>query len=468
MSFITLSDFFLLLTKSTFLYNISKIFICYFSSGLNTFFESHFKDTPKNKKHQIKEFRHTHENLSADDLFSSLSELWETKENKQRRKIGEVPNEEIHLNKEQNKKTKSEKQKIYKNETKIKLNLELLEKNDREIKDAQEEKIKINQEKPAKVENKNNQEKININDTGEELKLNQEELKSNEKQNISFHLMPPKKFVEENETNINHWMRIRAIVENMKSIFLQTYGENSRDKLEILNMLDKMMEIGDKINAIRNIEDTFDNNLLEFLKSKWIDMKSDIISSNPVLNALLSIDGKILLLEIAKGLVRQFGQTFHKQAFAHIREQDFVIETMRQSGFKDSEIYEVFDLLDLPKDLLVSSSETLQTQFEGQYRFFGAVQGRGGGHGGHGGGHGGYYSMMKKDPLLLLAGLAFAIFAAYVIYRLLSSTPAPAKRSSDIFNTLTLTDMPEFVTKVYSWLENAEKLYRSSDEVIKP
>lgn len=87
-----------------------------------------------------------------------------------------------------------------------------------------------------------------------------------------------------------------------------------------------------------------------------------------------------------------------------------------------------------------------------------------GGYGGGGGGGGGY--MQSFDPFVLLAGLAFATFLAYLIYRLLSSTSGGRRREvPDMSLALDLTDLPGVVGNLFSWLENTEAAYGISNKV---
>ncbi|KAL7632504.1 UNVERIFIED_CONTAM: hypothetical protein RMT77_017167 [Armadillidium vulgare] len=271
--------------------------------------------------------------------------------------------------------------------------------------------------------------------------------------------------IDPSDASVNSWIRIKSIIENMKSLFKKTYGEDTNEKNEILEMIDKMIIIGDKINLVKNIEDSFDKDLLNFLYEKWSNIQDSVLKSNPLLKTMLTLDGKVLLLSIARGLVRQFGKAFHQQALVHLNEQEFIINTMRSSGFQDSEIYDVFKLLDLPTKLLLQTTQNI-TKSE-------TVEGRGffkfGGMFGHGGGHGntgGYGSMMKSDPLILLAGLAFATFAAYLCYRLLSSTPPVEKRGFDGSSlSLYLSDIPVMMTNLHTWIEGSEQRYEAPEDL---
>ena len=260
-----------------------------------------------------------------------------------------------------------------------------------------------------------------------------------------------------NDTFENHWLRIRGIMTNMRSIFMEMYVKDFDQSkygssMDIMKLLDRLLELGDKINLIKQIENNFDNDLIDFLLEKWTKTKESFTQMTPDLGNLMNMDAKVLLLTVAKGLVKQFGHRFHRQALAHVNEQDFIIRTMRTSGFKDEEILSVFNLLDLPTKELISTSNSLTSEdaFTGRQM--------------------GYYQRQQHDPITLLAGLGFATFGAYLIYRLLSTTAAAAagggRSSSDIFSiSMSLSDMPGTLTKIYDWLDNAKSVYDDSASV---
>ena len=257
------------------------------------------------------------------------------------------------------------------------------------------------------------------------------------------------KFVE---SASNHWVRLRGIVSNMRSIFNELYVKDFKNEdhgKDVITMLDRFVEIGDKINLVKHIENSFDEDLIYFLSEKWSKAKLSILEITPALQPVLTVDAKALFLAVAKGLVKQFSQSFHQQALAHVQEQEFVIETMRQAAFTDSEILEVFELLGLPTKELIASSPTLKAEITGRsYK----TQS---------------HKKQNNDPLALIAGLGFATFAAYLIYRLISTTTAPKRRKRGAADpSIDLSDMPSVMTQFYNWIEKAERIYEAADEQV--
>nr|XP_045620286.1 uncharacterized protein LOC123771687 [Procambarus clarkii] len=267
-----------------------------------------------------------------------------------------------------------------------------------------------------------------------------------------------------------HWARIKSILGNMKSILEQMYpAENSNEKVTF-SFIDKAMAVGDKVHLLQRMQDTFDNDLLGFLRSKWESIRDTVVNSHPILQVATSSSTRELGKHLMMGAVRQLGHLLHSQAFTHLSELDFVTELMRSSGFKDLEIHEVFNLLGLPTDIVENvMPEARQLGYSSTVEKSGGY-GHSGGAGGYGGGQMGGYGQMgggymqSFDPFVLLAGLAFATFLAYLIYRLLSSTAAGRRREApDISLALDLSDLPEVVGNLYNWLENTENTYAADE-----
>ncbi|CAL4087945.1 unnamed protein product, partial [Meganyctiphanes norvegica] len=265
-----------------------------------------------------------------------------------------------------------------------------------------------------------------------------------------------------------HWTRFKGIVGNMKSILMQMYSPETEEEKAVFMIFDKVIEFGDNVNLINRVYDTFDHELLEFLGHKWVDIKDTVVNSSPVIKTIVSLETGSLSETMVMGLLKQLGHMLHSQAFQHLGETDFVIELMRQTGFKDLEISEVFKLLDIETNLLETSNsddfESRQLNRNG-YNYDTLEKSGGYGHSGGGGGYGGYqaqgyggYGMQGIDPFVLLAGLAFATFLAYLIYRLLSST-AKKRGVPDMSLALDMSDLPEVMNNIYNWLEKSEEKY---------
>lgn len=282
----------------------------------------------------------------------------------------------------------------------------------------------------------------------------------------------------ENMTDVNpefeevpqeYWARIKGIVGNMKSILEQMYPPQTDDEKRTFSVFDKAIAFGDNINVLNKIRKTFDNELLGFLGQKWTNIKDIAVNRVPMLKLLLSTDTRQITRNFMMALIQQIGHLLHQQAFTHLSELDFVTELMRSSGFKDFEIQQVFQLLDLPTEAIdneITDEEGRQLGNLGGYGGYNLEKsggygqssgGYGGGGGGYGGGGGGY--MQSFDPFVLLAGLAFATFLAYLIYRLLSSTAGRKRDMPDISLSLDLSDLPDVVGNLYSWLEKTEEKY---------
>lgn len=286
----------------------------------------------------------------------------------------------------------------------------------------------------------------------------------------------------ENETSVvearegvlqEHWVRIKSIFGNMKSILEQMYPSGGSDKMSF-SVFDKAIAFGDQMHLLGLMRDTFDGELLAFLMRKWEDVQDNLFNSYPLLKVLISSNTRDIGTNLLMALVRQVGHVLHNQAFTHISELDFVTELMRSSGFKDEEIYEVFKLLDLPTYTVENNEALAQESRQASFGSYTLDKSGGYGHSGGGGGYGGggygggYGYMQSFDPFVLLAGLAFATFLAYLIYRLLSSTTAARRREvPDISLALDLSDLPGVVGNIHSWLEKTENRYGRSGWVSK-
>ncbi|XP_068233082.1 uncharacterized protein [Palaemon carinicauda] len=257
-----------------------------------------------------------------------------------------------------------------------------------------------------------------------------------------------------------YWTRVKGIVGNMKSILEQMYPPQSEEEKRTFSVFDKAIAFGDNINVLNKIRKTFDHELVGFLGQKWTDIKDRVVNGSPLLKFILSMNTRNITKNFMMALIQQLGHLLHQQAFTHLSEMDFVTELMRSSGFKDIEIQQVFQLLDLPTDTIGNEISEAEARQLGGYSGYNVEKSGGYGHsggGGYGGGGGGY--MQSFDPFVLLAGLAFATFLAYLLYRLLSSTTGRKRDIPDISLALDLSDLPDVVGNIYSWLEKAEEKY---------
>ncbi|XP_050692703.1 uncharacterized protein LOC126983699 [Eriocheir sinensis] len=292
----------------------------------------------------------------------------------------------------------------------------------------------------------------------------------------------------------DHWARVKGIFENMKSILQQMYPGEATDVLGF-SFFDRAIALGDKMHLLQDMVQSFDPALLEYLSAKWEDTKGTLVNY-PIIKSVISSSTQELGWSLLVPLMHQVGGILQRQAFTHVAELDFVTELMRTSGFKDREIRKVYELLDLPVGTLDGADTELQEesrQFQSygyldpsdsgdgegdaeprQYNNYpgyntldksgGYGHSGGGGYGGMHGGYGGGYGYMQGfDPFVLLAGLAFATFLAYLIYRLLSSTAGGGRREApDVTLALDLSDLPGVMNNLYSWLEGAKEQYEDA------
>ena len=216
-----------------------------------------------------------------------------------------------------------------------------------------------------------------------------------------------------------YWDRLKVILGNLKSILRDMNGDNIVGMNEVFDTIDKVINFGDKINVVGLVKNSFDPELLEFLEIRWNNTKNDFISSYPLVNSLVANTNSAFPKMILVELIRKVAGFLKNQAFLHLHEADFVINIMKSSGFKLDEIKEVFYLLDLSPPELKEDNVMFEDEgrsYSSNSRYSDYDISRTGGYG-HSGGHGGYM-MAQMDPFVLLAGLAFATFAAYLIYRL--------------------------------------------------
>lgn len=334
----------------------------------------------------------------------------------------------------------------------------------------------------------------------------QEELKywkaDNKTTNAPYHIPTG------NVDSENHWARVKGIFENMKSILLAMYPGDDTGGALGFSFMDTVIAFGDSLHLLKDMIHSFDPDLLKFLSAKWEDAKVSLVYTHPLLRAVMSSGTQEIGWSVLAALIRQVGGILHRQAFSHVGELDFVTELMRTSGFKDKEIRKVYELLDLPLGTLNGEDTDLQEearQKQGypsvipeqlEYSHVGASEsgdldlavrsrqyygytsytndksgyghsGGGYGMGGYGmSGYGGYGYMQGFDPFVLLAGLAFATFLAYLIYRLLSSTSGGRKREApDMSLALDMSDLPGVMNNLYSWIEGAKEQYEGAAKV---
>ncbi|KAK7075074.1 hypothetical protein SK128_019925 [Halocaridina rubra] len=241
-----------------------------------------------------------------------------------------------------------------------------------------------------------------------------------------------------------YWTRIKGIVGNMKSILEQMYPPESEDEKRTFAVFDKAISFGDNLNVLNNIRKTFDGELLGFLGQKWTDIKENVVNGSPLLKMLLSTDTRAMTKTFMMAVIKHLGHLLHQQAFTHLSELDFVTELMRSSGFKDFEIQQVFHLLDLPTDSIDGNAILEEgRQFGNLGGYSGYNLEKSGGYG-HSGGYGGQ--------------------GAYLIYRLLSSTAGRKREMPDISLALDLSDLPDVVGNLYSWLEKTEEKYGGDND----
>lgn len=276
---------------------------------------------------------------------------------------------------------------------------------------------------------------------------------------------------EPNQAHLNtaqapqdHWTRLKSILGNMRGILEREFpGSDSDDKLTF-EVLDKIISFGDKMDILKRLNKTFNNGLVNFLSQKWIDISESIINGSPVLKALFSVSSNNLSSSLFMPLLKGVGHLFQNNALKHLEDLDFVTDLMRSSGFQDIEINEVFNLLDINT---TSTFDDNNLQVEGRQYGNSFMEKSGGyGHSGGYGGGGGYashggggYMMQTIDPFVLLAGLAFATFLAFLLFRLLSQTTGKRRSVPDMSLNLDLSDMPEVMTNLYNFLDTAEKKF---------
>ncbi|KAF2369140.1 hypothetical protein FHG87_000096 [Trinorchestia longiramus] len=270
--------------------------------------------------------------------------------------------------------------------------------------------------------------------------------------------------VSPSSTMKDHWTRLKSILINMRGIIESEFPSSGTDEQFAFSILDKIISFGDNVEVIKRLGSIFDSNLTAFLGERWSEILENVVSASPVLNSILSIDTFDLTNSLMTPLLTGIGSLFKDKALVHLSDLTFVSNLMKSSGFEDVEIEEVFSLLGLTSD-----EENKDVLIEGrQYNSFAEKSGGyghsgGGGGYGHGGGGGymshggGGYMMQTIDPFVLLAGLAFASFLAFLLFRLLSQTTGRRRSIPDMNINLDLSDTPEVMTNLFNFLESAEK-----------
>lgn len=308
----------------------------------------------------------------------------------------------------------------------------------------------------------------------------EENINLNNNASVVEHLVSEVKHSTENSNkeqvlslaNQDHWTRLKSILGNMRGILEREFTVGNDDNKLTFGIIDRIIAFGDKMDILKRLNKTFNNGLLKYLTHKWMDISENIVNSSPVLKTILSSTSENLSNNLFLPLLGGVGHFFQSSALKHLEDLNFVTELMRSSGFQDIEISEVFKLLDLNGTSLVDEDDLL---VEGRHYSKGFMEKSGGyGHsdGGYGHGGGGYmshggggYMMQTIDPFVLLAGLAFATFLAFLLFRLLSQTTGKRRSVPDMSLNLDLSDMPEVMTNLYNFLDTADKKFGNHGEV---
>lgn len=261
----------------------------------------------------------------------------------------------------------------------------------------------------------------------------------------------------------NHWTRLKSILMNMRGILEREFPSFDSNQTLPFAVLDKVINVGDNIDILKRLNDLFDTDMINFVSQKWIDISNNIINGSPVLKTFFSATRTDLTNSSMLPILKGIGHLFQNNALKHMQDLDFVSNLMKSSGFHDMEIAEVFSLLDLQdqptvdNNLLVEGRQYGNTLME-KSGGYGHSSG-GYGHASHGGGG---YMMQTIDPFVLLAGLAFATFLAFLLFRLLSQTTGRRRSVPDMSLNLDLSDTPEVMTNFFHFLDTAEKRFETN------
>ncbi|XP_042232447.1 uncharacterized protein LOC121873178 isoform X2 [Homarus americanus] len=304
--------------------------------------------------------------------------------------------------------------------------------------------------------------------------------------------------------SLANWTRLKGIFTNMKSILTKINEAGTEPGHVPISVLDQILKVEDYFVMAEIFYNSLDPELHEHFKQLY-DRFMQFLFRNPLLRTIQLPDMRAIKEELFPLLLIKVGHLFHQQAITFVHEVDFVFEMMKSSGFKNEEIYLIFELLGL-SSMLEEEEHPVKTwtakskqardisdQFssnigfrrdshggygysdggygypDGGYGYsdggYGHSDGYGGsgspsGYGGgyHSGGYGGYGGYMqympKVDPFVILAGLTFLTLCSYLTYLVVSSKTS--KRSlSEFPHSLDLSDLPDLLALV----EDAHNFY---------
>ena len=168
------------------------------------------------------------------------------------------------------------------------------------------------------------------------------------------------------------WNRLKIIYGNMKSVLQNMDGEYTKDFDVVFERFDSIIDFGDQINIIKAIENSFDPELIQFLKYKWSTTKQLVIKDYPIFNYLSFNTSFKIPRVILFDIIKILGHYLHNQAFLHLKESDFIVNLMKMSGFRTDEIREIFRILEVP----INEKSILNQQLKGETENL-VVEGRG-------------------------------------------------------------------------------------------
>ena len=252
-----------------------------------------------------------------------------------------------------------------------------------------------------------------------------------------------------------YWTRFKGILENMKSVIKEEFSSDTEDERIIILVIDQFIMMVDSVNVLNTIKKVINPNLMNFLNQKYEKAKEKLLDSSPIGRIVAAFfEQDSLSTDVIYGLAKKLASEYGAKKLKQFTDLTFISDLMKKSGFLENEISQVFQLLDLNR-----AEEDNQVLPRYGYN----INCQGYGHGGMGYGGGGY--MTSLDPFVLLAGLAFATFLAFLIFRLLSNPPGKKRSAVDLSLNLDLSDVPNLMSNLTALVEKAEEIYGHEDWV---
>ncbi|KAK8378397.1 hypothetical protein O3P69_011111 [Scylla paramamosain] len=267
------------------------------------------------------------------------------------------------------------------------------------------------------------------------------------------------------------WAQFKSLAVGYSSWLEHEYSLKHLTAALPLDLVKKVLDLGDRVNFLRVVGRRVDPGLATFLADKMqplFDHFSQVAAGRLVGGSLADAVGGVVS-DAAWKTLRQFvdhvlsvaGGAVTREEIDHFREDLAKTSPLAARGLQM--------LLDGPPpeeeeqgEGRSISRQSYRDYHDGGYGGHGAYDDSYGTYGGvsHGYSSGGYAAGVHMDPYLILAGLGAAVLLAYLAYRVLVTTEAAGSRHlMDDLALRDLSDTPAVLHSLHSLLDDAERKY---------